>query len=268
MWFLKFMFIFVSNCSSFFYSLTHIKNEYLKSMIKNIEIKPIEAKFLRDKITQRLMRETSEQPKFTSYLNGYGGLNESIKKCLISEEEFSSENLLRKLLSESINDESVTFRIGFLDACYRYITESKHNRASYLSKNKNREEANISFKQRYWKFAIIGITCLVLAIASIIYLYNNQKVKIIFNPKPGLIKVSLDCKVVTIVSIRINNLIYSIKQGESTYIYLEQANSVIELWECRFTPTGCKWNRYEVQVGDKYSIIDDGDETGMKLIKQ
>ena len=215
----------------------------------------------------RTIRESNELPKFTSYLNGYSKLNESIKRSLITEEEFTSENLLRKLLLESVKDELVTFRIGFLDACYRYITEGQYNRASYLSKDKTHKQTPLSFWQRYWKLVTVSATIL-LFIASFIFLLNTKKLKLVFNPQPGLIKIKLDCKVVTIVSIRINNVIYTIKQGESTYIYLEQANSVIELWECRFTPTGCKWVNYDVHIGEKYAIIDDGDETGMKLIKQ
>ncbi len=138
-------------------------------MVKNVEVKSIEANLLREKITQRLLRETGEQPKFTSYLNGYRQLNESIKNNLVSEEEFTSENLLRKLLLESVSDEVVTFRIGFLDACYRYITEGRHNRASYYVKDKKQVELLAHFFQCYLKLIVASV--LLLTSISLGYYY-------------------------------------------------------------------------------------------------
>ena len=142
-------------------------------MIKNIVLKQIEADFLREQITQRIANETGESAKFTTYLNGYGQLNDSIKKSLLEAEEFTSENLLRKLLSESVGNEEVTFRVGFLDACYRYITEGKHNRASYLSKDKKSEEPLVNLKNRSWIF--IALTSILLTgIGSSIYYFSKK----------------------------------------------------------------------------------------------
>ena len=143
-------------------------------MIKNIELKLIEADFLRSQITQQLSFQTGEPPKFTSYLNGYTRLNEEIKKSLIEDEEFTSENLLRKLLLESITNEAVTFRSGFLDACYRYITDGKYNRATYLSKDKDQEIAVKHLRKHRLKLAAIGSAFLLVGIAAAFYYLSTK----------------------------------------------------------------------------------------------
>ena len=88
-----------------------------------------------DWLCLRILQLYSDRDTFTpnSHLKNYKELSAAMMRVVRdSKQEYVSTNLLRKLFYYSKDHPSVIFRIGFVDACYRFISEGTFNREEFL----------------------------------------------------------------------------------------------------------------------------------------
>ena len=100
-----------------------------------IKISYEEINFLREEIKQKYELLTNEELVITTYQERFDKLVEIVNSVsLVENKEFSSSGLFVKLLEPEIADDAVvSFNRGFLDACYRFISDGNLNRGQYLA---------------------------------------------------------------------------------------------------------------------------------------
>ena len=103
--------------------------------MKQIELHQPELKWIRTQLSDHFQIETNQSLKPNSNLKNYELLSHLISKRTSDKnlDEYASQNLLRKLFYDSKQSSSVIFRIGFTDACYRYISKGAFNRAAFIA---------------------------------------------------------------------------------------------------------------------------------------
>ena len=101
--------------------------------MKQVEVHKEELDWLRDRLSSRYASTTRTELTPNSHLGNYDLLARVMSGTLDEQQdEYVSTNLLRKLFYYSVDKKSVVFRIGFVDACYRFISKGRFNREMYI----------------------------------------------------------------------------------------------------------------------------------------
>lgn len=103
-----------------------------------ISINSEEIIFLKKKIKNKYIKLTNEELVVTTYPDRFEKLTELVNSVSITDnKEFSSSGLFVKLFDPKISkDPTISFNRGFLDACYRFISDGHLDREQYLKESK------------------------------------------------------------------------------------------------------------------------------------
>lgn len=143
--------------------------------------------FLKQAIVEKFRRTNPYAQEFkpNAFLPNYNELKQSMEVALPDMATSISLKRLRKLFYDTDTERrepgkvvKPNFGVDFLNACYLYITDKKHNRQSYLLNNKN-QESTPSINSLLRKRLIIpglGLLFIIIIVAVIWLFYLQQTV--------------------------------------------------------------------------------------------
>ena len=114
--------------------------------MSQIELSQEELEWLRERIRGRFKDKIGEDLVCNSNLKNYKRLVEDINERLVSPygDVYVSANLFRKLFYDTADSSSVIFRAGFVNACYRFLSDGRYNRAEFLDQLRSETELDKS----------------------------------------------------------------------------------------------------------------------------